>query len=94
MQFPSLNPWMYDLIRSTLAIHVRIGWFEYPVYLVIINLRKKKKKIEKQRHATHILYRAVTFMRIHGELTVGRNELTLLYVFSTDIHIHLWYIKN
>lgn len=57
MQFSSLNPWMYDLIRSTLAIHVRIGWFEYPVYLVIINLREKKMKSKDMLHVFYYIGR-------------------------------------
>jgi len=54
---------MYDLIRYTLAIHVRIGWFESGA----CNYLSAKKKESRFLH--RILYQAVTFMQIYGELT-------------------------
>lgn len=55
-------------------------------YFVIINLRKK------QRHATCILYRAVTFTRIHGELTLKEMYVSaFLYAISTDINSFMVY---
>lgn len=66
IQFLALNPWMYDLIRYTLVVHVRIGWFESGAS----NYLSAKKKGGGSYTVYYI--GMVTFMQIYGELTLEK----------------------